>query len=105
VAEQSCGYQGYEFGAGAYPDSMCVGGRLHDADSDYANDEDMPCPMCRPLDAIAWWTERNAMFVEGDESEEETQARAREHAVSLVTDIRRNRGVETDLDALRAEVK
>ena len=26
-----CDYQGYEFGAGTYPDSVCIDGRLHDA--------------------------------------------------------------------------
>lgn len=101
-----CNYQGYEFGAGAYPDSICIDGSLHDADACddngniYLKDEDIPCPMCRPLDAVAWWTDQNSMFVEDDEGEEEATARAHENAVSLVTDIRRNRGVETDLSAL-----
>lgn len=27
-----CNYQGYEFGAGRYPDSVCMDGRLLDAD-------------------------------------------------------------------------
>lgn len=102
MGEQSCSYQGYEFGAGNYPDSYCLDGTLHDADSDFLSDEDRPCPMCRPLDAIAWWAEQNSAFVEGDETEQETEARARAHAISLVTDIRRNRGVETDIDALQS---
>jgi len=28
-----CDYQGYEFGAGHYPDSVCIEGRLFDADA------------------------------------------------------------------------
>jgi len=104
----SCGYQGYEFGAGTYPDSVCIEGRLHDADNGpgdgqvYLNDEDIPCPMCRPAEAVEWWTERNALFVEEGETEEQALARAREAAISLVTDIRRNRGKETDLSVLAA---
>ena len=54
-----CGYQGYEFGAGRYPDSQCFGGRLYDMDNcdepgtvnepmDYT-----PCPICKPKAAIA----------------------------------------------------
>ena len=54
-----CGYQGYEFGAGRYPDSQCFGGRLYDMDNcdepgtvnepmDY-----IPCPICKPKAAIA----------------------------------------------------
>jgi hypothetical protein len=99
AAATSCGYQGYEFGAGTYPDSVCIEGRLHDADACdaagniYLQDEDIPCPMCRPLAAIRWWTEYNQM--------DGAKRRARANAISLVTDIRRNRGVETDLKALR----
>jgi hypothetical protein len=54
-----CNYQGYEFGA-RYPDSVCVDGRLLDADhcdnegNLYDNDEDIPCPMCRRADAVQW---------------------------------------------------
>jgi hypothetical protein len=98
---KSCGYQGYEFGAGSYPDSICVSGRLFDADACDGEGnlfdpmEDIPCPMCRPEDAIAWWADRNSCFVDDDETEEETAARARDNAISLVTDIRKNRGVET----------
>jgi hypothetical protein len=28
-----CDYQGYEFGAGFYPDSICIDGQLFDADN------------------------------------------------------------------------
>jgi hypothetical protein len=47
-----CDYQGYEFGA-RYPDSVCIKGRLFDADDCdnngnlYDRGEDIPCPMCR----------------------------------------------------------
>lgn len=98
--DTSCGYQGYEFGAGSYPDSVCIDGRLHDADhcdndgNVYLNEEDVPCPICRPNDAIDYWAGRNAMFVEVDETEEEGMARARVSAISLVNDIRKNRGME-----------
>lgn len=86
-----CNYQGYEFGAGRYPDSVCIDGRLFDADNCdddgnlYDNEEDIPCPMCRPRHAIKWWTEHNL----GDAGMKE----ARANAISLVKDIRKNRGV------------
>lgn len=48
----SCGYQGYEFGAGCYPDSICIDGYLWDADSYddglYTQGGEMPCPRCHP---------------------------------------------------------
>jgi len=103
-----CDYQGYEFGAGSYPDSICIDGRLHDADDAagdgqvYLQEEDIPCPMCRPDDAIEWWFERNAFSWDDDEDENDEEGhnrRAREAAISLVTDIRRNRGVETPASA------
>lgn len=59
-----CDYQGYEFGA-RYPDSVCIEGRLFDADycddngNLYDNGEDIPCPICRREDAIKWWTGRS----------------------------------------------
>lgn len=93
-----CSYQGYEFGAGRYPDSVCIDGSLHDADACdndgniYLQEEDIPCPICRPTDAIDWWTERNALSIEGDETDEQAEARARANATSLVNDIRANRG-------------
>ena len=98
-----CNYQGYEFGAGRYPDSVCIDGSLHDGDACddngniYLNDEDVPCPLCRATDAVDWWTERNALFWDDGEDmadEEGHQRRARETATSLVNDIRANRGVE-----------
>lgn len=98
-----CGYQGYEFGAGRYPDSLCVDGSLYDADACdgdgnlYETEEDIPCPICRRNDAIEWWTEYNSNFIESDdETEEETMKRARDNATSLVDDIRRNRGIEPE---------
>lgn len=97
-----CNYQGYEFGAGTYPDSVCIDGSLHDADNSpgpgqvYLLEEDIPCPMCRPADAVDYWANQNAMFWDDDEDENDEEghnARARDCAFSLVTDIRRNRGV------------
>lgn len=88
-----CDYQGYEFGAGSYPDSVCIEGRLFDADNCddsgnlYDNDEDIPCPICRPEEAIAWWTERNR-------SSGASARAAESSATSLVSDIRRNRGLQ-----------
>ena len=90
---EGCGYQGYEFGAGSYPDSMCYGGRLYDADNCdgdgrlYEPGEDIPCPMCRPKDAIDYWTDRN--YLSGS-----TKVAARKAAHSLVKDIRQNRGID-----------
>lgn len=88
-----CDYQGYEFGAGSYPDSVCIDGRLLDADQCdddgnlYDNDEDRPCPICRPYDAIEWWTDYN-------ESGDTPKRRAAACAKSLVNDIRKNRGLK-----------
>lgn len=88
---QGCGYQGYEFGA-PYPDSMCCGGKLYDCDacdSDgnlYEPTEEIPCPVCHPRKAIAYWTDRNRLS--GC-----SESRAKPSARSLVNDIRRNRGV------------
>ena len=88
-----CDYQGYEFGAGRYPDSVCIDGRLFDADDCdehgnlYDNEQDIPCPMCRPTEAVAYWAEKNGLS--GDASKPE----ALEAAMLLVTDIRVNRGV------------
>lgn len=104
-----CNYQGYEFGAGTYPDSICIDGRLHDADhcdnegNVYLNDEDVPCPLCRPQDAIAWWTERNNFSVDEALTDEENLAAARAAAISLVNDIRANRGVEAVLPLTGAQ--
>lgn len=92
-----CDYQGYEFGAGTYPDSVCIDGRLYDADNCdnggnlYEPMEDIPCPMCKPEEAISYWTDRNSFSGHSDE-EASTAAR------SLVADIRKNRGV-TDMPA------
>ncbi len=87
----SCGYQGYEFGAGRYPDSICVDGQLFDADNCddnhnlYEPSEFIPCPMCREDDAIYYWTERNRASM--------PKRKAAAAARSLVADIRANRGV------------
>jgi len=74
-----CGYQGYEFGA-SYPDSICTGARLLDADRGDSGgiddiDEDIPCPICRPRAAVKWWKDRGNT-----------------NAKLLVNDIRKNRG-------------
>lgn len=54
----SCGYQGYEFGA-HYPDSLCVGGHLWDADSgdEMGMDKggDIPCPKCNRAEWLAYY--------------------------------------------------
>lgn len=87
----SCGYQGYEFGAGSYPDSICVDGRLFDGDHCddegrlYDQGEDIPCPICRPHEAIDWWTDR--YHLSGG-----CRVSARRSARLLVNDIRVRRG-------------
>ena len=86
-----CGYQGYEFGGG-YLDSQCFGGRLFDMDDCdengvYEPAEDIPCPMCHPHKAVAYWTERN-------EAGGSSPVKAKAAAKSLVADIRKNRGVK-----------
>jgi len=91
-----CDYQGYEFGAGRYPDSYCVDGFLHDADSDFLNEDQIPCPACNPDKAIDWWAEQNAASWKDDEDENDEAGhneRARITAISLVNDIRKNRGL------------
>ncbi len=93
-----CDYQGYEFGAGSYPDSVCIDGRLFDADycdgegNLYDTGEDVPCPMCRPTDAVAHWAEQNRLSGDVDDDE------ALRMATSLVSDIRGNRGVFDDFE-------
>jgi hypothetical protein len=88
---RGCGYQGYEFGAVGYPDSVCIEGRLYDADHCdddgrlYETDEDVPCPMCRPRDAEKWWAKRKIMDGCGSVSKAKSAAR------SLVATIRQNR--------------
>ena len=106
-----CDYQGYEFGAGHYPDSVCIEGRLFDADACdgdgnlYDNEEDIPCPMCRPTESVSYWAERNRFGGDiiywaernrfgGDIDHDEAMAMA----MSLVTDIRANRGVFDDFE-------
>lgn len=90
LPEEGCGYQGYEFGAGSYPDSICFGGRLWDADNCdgngnyYEPTDEIPCPICHPIKAIRYWEDR---FSLGGESRE----RATKSARSLVQDIRNNR--------------
>lgn len=96
-----CGYQGYEFGAGRYPDSQCFGGRLYDMDNCdgqgmiYEPGEYFPCPMCDPKGAIHWHkqdfltqTRRNKR---GDLSMRFSKRDAARAARCLVRDIRRNR--------------
>lgn len=82
-----CGYQGYEFGA-AYPDSICVGGRLYDADNCDDNHnlceptDNIPCPMCHPRLAEKYYED---LWDDGEAKD------VREKAKALVADIRRNR--------------
>lgn len=86
---EGCGYQGYEFGAGHYPDSLCCGGRLYDADNCdgkgnlYEPAEEIPCPMCREKEAIAYWAERMSLQI--------PKQQALINARGLVADIRKNR--------------
>jgi len=85
---EGCGYQGYEFGAN-YPDSICCGGRLYDADNCdnegnlYEPMDEIPCPMCREKDAIEYWTSQMSLQL--------PKQQAALNARSLVADIRRNR--------------
>lgn len=90
-----CNYQGYEFGAGSYPDSYCIDGVLHDADSDYLNDEEVPCPICDREAAIQWWFNRWKDSCEVDDGRgwDEINAEHLVSATSLVDDIRKNRGI------------
>lgn len=84
-----CGYQGYEFGA-SYPDSICYGGRLYDADNCdgegnlYAPAEEIPCPICHRNRAMDYWTDRNRR-------DGTNLAEAQSAARALVRDIRVNR--------------
>jgi hypothetical protein len=86
---EGCGYQGYEFGA-AYPDSLCCGGKLYDADACddrgnlYEPLEDIPCPMCHPKKAVEYWTQQNL-------NAGKPLIRASALARCLVADIRKNR--------------
>lgn len=93
-----CDYMGYEFGAGSYPDSYCIDGQLHDADSDWLSDEDIPCPMCRPRAAMKWWAANNG-YAGAPRKEALRGAR------SLVKDIRKNRGVRHLYGAAPPEVQ
>ena len=96
-----CNYQGYEFGAGRYPDSYCLDGFLHDADSDYLNDEAVPCPMCDREAAIQWWFNRwkDSCEVGDERGWEEINAEYLVSATSLVDDIRKNRGIPLPVDS------
>lgn len=90
-----CDYMGYEFGAGRYPDSYCIDGKLHDADSDHLNDEDVPCPMCDREAAVQWWFDRwkDSSEVGDERGWDEINAEHFASAKSLVDDIRFNRGI------------
>lgn len=95
-----CDYQGFEFGVGAYPDSVCIDGKLFDADNCddngnlYEPHDDIPCPICKPKEAIEYWFEQNNTFIDEDATDEENEAKAMSCAISLVNDIRKNRGIE-----------
>jgi hypothetical protein len=101
ILPAGCGYQGYEFGA-SYPDSICFGGRLYDADNCdgegnfYEPTDDIPCPMCHPIKAARWYADNR---MDGDTFEIRL-----ERAVGLVSNIRRNRknGTEPWKDGVRA---
>lgn len=92
-ATTGCGYQGYEFGAGSYPDSVCCGGQLFDADNCDADGnlyeplEHIPCPICCESEAVDYWTERHQL-------NGTSRRNARRSAKALVADIRMKRGVE-----------
>lgn len=94
-----CNYQGYEFGAGSYPDSVCVDGRLLDADSCdgdgnlYDNEEDIPCPVCRPTEAVQWWVEQSSSFEDAGDGD------ALSAAIARVDNIRVERGVFDEFQA------
>lgn len=96
-----CNYLGYEFGAGRYPDSYCIDGFLHDADSDYLNDEAVPCPMCDREAAIQWWFNRwkDMSEVSDERGWDEINAEHLASATSLVDDIRKNRGIPLPADS------
>lgn len=85
----SCNYQGFEFGA-PYPDSMCIDGRLYDADNCdgegnlYEPVDDIPCPMCDSDGAKRYHAQQ---FRCGDINPKA----ARRAAKALVKDIRSNR--------------
>jgi len=85
-----CDYQGYEFGAGSYPDSVCIDGRLFDADDCddkgnlYEPAEGIPCPICSPGEAVLYWANQNQC---GGMSVKKALSTAK----SLVADIRKNR--------------
>jgi hypothetical protein len=96
-----CGYQGYEFGAGRYPDSMCSGGWLLDCDASDAPgminepSEWIPCPMCNPQAYVAHYkqicmnatTDTNSGGIKNTLSKRDAAKQARR----LLQTIRRNR--------------
>lgn len=91
-----CNYQGYEFGAGRYPDSVCIDGRLFDADNCdskgnlYEPMEEIPCPMCNEAGAIEYWTQQHMS------SQGWPRKHARVIAKGLVKSIRDNRANGTE---------
>lgn len=96
-----CGYQGYEFGAGRYPDSQCFGGHLYDTDNCesggliYEPSEHLACPICQPREAIHNYKENNLMASyrnkRGDICREYSKRDAARWARHLVRDIQKNR--------------
>lgn len=101
-----CDYQGYEFGAGWYPDSVCIDGKLYDADlcdeegNLYDNGLDAVCPICDKEGAINWWYSRYEDSCPSDETPvtekdwAEINAYHMAGAMNLVADIRKNRGAD-----------
>lgn len=89
-----CGYQGYEFGA-SYPDSLCQGGRLYDADACdgdflYEPCDYIPCPMCHPWQYIKWRADYNASGFFWED------LKGWYYAVRLTFDIWKNRKMGTE---------
>lgn len=90
-----CQYQGYEFGA-SYPDSVCIDGRLFDADACDDNGlmfepmDDIPCPMCHPWHYVQWLTARFEHY------DFKTWIKARYFAIRVTLDIIKNRLMKTE---------
>jgi hypothetical protein len=90
-----CNYQGYEFGGG-YLDSICIDGRLFDADNGehtsegfayYEPSQHLPCPQCQQLAAMSNYA---------DDWLEDLDTRwPRYSAWHFIMDIRRNRGLRS----------
>lgn len=92
----SCGYQGYEFGA-HYLDSVCIDGKLWDADSGCGdcldNGGDIPCPQCcRP----EWMEYYRASIIEVGEEQGYEAEKPKTVKYGGFPDV-----VRADIDAMR----